>query len=727
MCEGPTACSRRTAMLALVGLGGLPTDVGLGAPTGKTGGHLRAGAAVVDITPTSFPVIVNGGFLERRASRAIEPLHARCLVLDDGRRRIAIAVVDSVGMPRDMLDAVKEGVRSSTGIPTDHVLISATHTHSAPSVIGALGTDPDEGYSRALPALLVRGLEQANARLEPARLGWGRADAAAYTNCRRWIYRPDRVRNDPFGQPTVRAHMHPGHQNPNCIGPAGPTDPEITVLSVQSLDGRPIALLANYSMHYYGAPAVSSDYYGPFCTAVVRLLGARDCDPPPTVMMSQGTSGDLHWMDYGSPRRSWGDRVKYADLLAEAAVQTHGRIEHREDVTVAMLERRLALRRRTPDPERLAWARSVLAQMSGRTPKNQQQVYAREALYLHEEPARELKLQAIRIGAGAIAAIPNEVYGLTGLKIKARSPLVPTINITLANGCEGYVPPPEQHVLGGYTTWPARTAGLERGAEPAIVATVLDLLEQVSGERRRRVTDPGGPFVQAVLGSKPVAYWRLDEMAGRRARDAGGKGHHGEYEDGVAFHLPGPACPGLRVKGRTSRAAHFAGGRMTARLPALGDTYSVELWFWNGLPVDARPVTGYMFSRGPDGDVSCPGDHFGISGTHDDQGRLLFFNGNRANEALIGHTVLPLRTWNHTVLVREGERVTVYLNGSRTAEIASEAAATRPPDADFIVVGGRCDSFANWEGRIAEAAIYGRALGRGEIAGHYAASMGEPA
>jgi hypothetical protein len=51
----------------------------------------------------------------------------------------------------------------------------------------------------------------------------------------------------------------------------------------------------------------------------------------------------------------------------------------------------------------------------------------------------------------------------------------------LTNGAAGYIPPPEQHALGGYTTWPARTAGLEVNAEPRIVETVLQLLEEVSG------------------------------------------------------------------------------------------------------------------------------------------------------------------------------------------------------------------------------------------------------
>jgi hypothetical protein len=84
-----------------------------------------------------------------------------------------------------------------------------------------------------------------------------------------------------------------------------------------------------------------------------------------------------------------------------------------------------------------------------------------------------------------MAAIPNEVFAVTGLKLKAQSPLQPLMNLELANGAEGYIPPPEQHALGGYTTWPARTAGLAVDAEPRIVAALLDLLEQVSGAKRR--------------------------------------------------------------------------------------------------------------------------------------------------------------------------------------------------------------------------------------------------
>src|SRR3954467_8693628 len=91
----------------------------------------RAGAAAVDITPTAFPVIINGMFEERTATKASDPLHARALVLDDGTTRVAVVIVDSLMMPRELLDKAKALASQSTGIPTDRILIAATHSHSA--------------------------------------------------------------------------------------------------------------------------------------------------------------------------------------------------------------------------------------------------------------------------------------------------------------------------------------------------------------------------------------------------------------------------------------------------------------------------------------------------------------------------------------------------------------------------------------------------------------------
>ncbi len=109
----------------------------------------------MDITPKQFPVVVSGGFLESTASEVNEPLHARALVLDDGQNRIVVCVVDTLVMACKLIDQAKHTASQTTGIPTSHMLIAVTHTHSAPSVMGALGTGIEEDYARLLPDLIA--------------------------------------------------------------------------------------------------------------------------------------------------------------------------------------------------------------------------------------------------------------------------------------------------------------------------------------------------------------------------------------------------------------------------------------------------------------------------------------------------------------------------------------------------------------------------------------------
>jgi hypothetical protein len=455
--------------------------------------QLRAGAAVVDIAPVKLPVIVNGGFLEAWRDRVDDLLAVRCLVLADQQTTIAIAVVDSCMIPRDVCDRIKQLAANQTGIPTDRMLVAATHTHSAPSVMDfCLGSRRDDAYTEFLVPRIAQCIVEAHAHLQPAEAGWAVTDAPDHTHCRRWIRRPDRVGIDPFGQATVRAMMHPGYQNPDYLGPAGPVDRQLSLLSLRALDGTPICLLANYSMHYVGGSSgVSADYWGPFAQEMhERIVGtsAASADRPAFVaMMSQGTSGDLHWMDYSRPAQST-TPAKYAAELAEIAHEAYRTIAYRQDIELAMAQTTLRLARRLPDDARLAWARQLNDQRGDQRPRNQAEVYAEQAVWIHEHPDEELVLQAIRVGDLGITAIPNEVFGITGLKLKAQSPLQPTFNMELANGAAGYIPPPEQHALGGYTTWPARTAGLEVEAEPKIVDCVLGLLERVSGAARRPLT-----------------------------------------------------------------------------------------------------------------------------------------------------------------------------------------------------------------------------------------------
>ncbi|NOZ39778.1 MAG: c-type cytochrome [Planctomycetes bacterium] len=446
----------------------------------------RAGAFAIDVSPTEFPVIVNGGMNKRIAEKLLDPLHARCLVLDDGSEQLAIVVVDSCMMPRALLDEAKAIAEQATGIRSDRILISATHTHSAPAVMSCLGSDRDETYTRFLPNQIAKGIKLAQDRLAPARIGWAMGRDEKDVACRRWLMKPGSVRPNPFGQTGERVQMHPGYGNPNAIRPTGPVDPDVAVLSVQTQDGRPLALISNYSMHYVGGPAVSADYFAKFCNEIGKLIGAEQSPQPFVAMLSNGTSGDAWLLDHSKPKRKF-DQLSIAKDVAKAAFEAYQKIEYHDWVPLVMEEKLLRLKVRMPSDDDLAQAEAILATAKARQddkPPTVPEVYAGETVALRQmPPTRELKLQALRLGDLGITAIPNEVYGSTGLTIKKQSPMRMTFNISLANGAEGYIPPPEQHALGGYTTWRARTSCLEVEAEPKIAQAVTELLQSVANQR----------------------------------------------------------------------------------------------------------------------------------------------------------------------------------------------------------------------------------------------------
>lgn len=658
----------------------------------------RAGAYAMDVTPTGFPVIVNGGFLSKTAASVHDPLHVRWLVLESGGKRLALGVLDTCLIPTDFADAVRARCAERTGIPADHIMISATHTHSTPSLMQALGTPPDPNYPDFALPRIVDGLQAAVDRLAPARAGWTSTRAPDHTHTRVWIRRPDKMLTDPFGGVTVRAHMHPGHESPDIVGPSGPSDPEIAVLAVQSTAGRPVAVLANFAMHYYGAPPVSSDYFGLFARHLAARLGATNGAPEFVGILSQGFSGDQHWMDYGKPARKIGAdayAAEVAGIVADACrtLDYHDRIP----LSARTVTRRIATRQ--PDAARAAWARTLANAMGDRLPKDRSEVYAREQLWLLENPYRDARLQALRVGGLGIAAAPCEVFAISSLKIKGQSPFDLTMNVSLANGAEGYIPPPELHPLGGYNTWPCRTAGLEEAAEPMIVEALTGLLEDVAGRARRPAVVTHGAAALAILSARPLAYWRMEDWGGEIAADATGN-HHGTYDPGTARALDGPDSPAFFGPGAINRAVHFAGGGLRANLPALGENFSVSLRLWNGLAADARPVTGDIWTRG--------GERLFITGTDSPTpGRLAFASGDAP--PLTGRTAVPLRTWIGVTLVREGTAVRIHLNGDPEPDLAGDAAPVS--DAGIRLAGGA----TGLEGRLDEVAVFARALAPGEL------------
>ncbi len=690
---------------------------------GTTFAEFQAGTAIVDITPKQLPVLVNGGMRSRSVDTINRPINARSVAFADGKETLVIVVADSCMMPRDLLDKAKHIASEKSGVPTDRILISATHTHSAPSCMGALGTNADPVYSLFLTKKLVEAILKSVKNLQPARIGWGEIDAGDYTALRRWVIRPDRIQEDPFGNFTVRANMHAATNWDNVIGPSGPEDPMLSLISVETIDGKPLSVLANFSMHYFSDEAISPDYFGLFSDGLKERI-SPDNDAF-VAMMSHGCSGDIWRHDYEkSPDRKNNATTieEYTSDMIDLAIVAHRDISYEVPESIKMAETRMTLAYRLPDQERLEWADRIINEMvgrptgglppGGRLPQTKPEVYAREQIILNELQQTEVVVQALRIGSNiAIATTPNETYAITGLKIKNASPTPHTMVIELANGGDGYIPPPEQHLLGGYNTWPARSAGLEVEAEPKITETAIQLLETVTGQDRTDRRPGHGPAAEFVLSLKPRAYWRLDEFSGPIAVDASPNHTTAYYEPRVLFQLDGPH-PDEFSEGKRNQAAHFVDDRLVAHLPGLRNDYTVSLWFWNGMPINQREDTGWIFSRGRENAPPLSaGDHVGINR----EGLLTYIRGRSLGKAPLENSSIERWTWNHLAYVRKGKSTYIFLNGTMLPHGFKSMEEGLPKDLDTLYFGGRCDNVDNLEGKLDEIAVFERALSSEEI------------
>ncbi|HID75959.1 MAG TPA: hypothetical protein EYP56_08180 [Planctomycetaceae bacterium] len=452
---------------------------------------LLAGAAASNITPPLDEPIV-GSWRSLRAKHVHDELHARCLVLDNGQTRLALVVVDNLGVAREVFDAARRIIEEKTGIEPTHVMMAATHTHSSISARGRNRLVVEEelsDYQAFLVRRIADGVRRAVNNLRPARIGWGSAEEPTQVFNRRYFMKPGVPVPNPFGGED-RVMMNPGRGNPNILKAAGPTDPEVAFLSVQSAEGRPVALVANYSLHYVGPAAggvISADYFGVFADRIQQLLEADRLDPPFVGMMSNGTSADINNINWlKKPTRRWGpyEKMRYVgDRVARAVYEAHQGVAFRGTVPLGAAWQELTLKVRKPTPAQVAYARRILAKPED-APKyhRRERVYAKRTLQLLDSPDEvSVPLQAFRIGDVGICAIPFEVFVEIGLGVKERSPFPMSFIISHANGTYGYLPTVAQHELGGYETW-LGTNMVEIEAAPKIVDSLLAMLNELHAQ-----------------------------------------------------------------------------------------------------------------------------------------------------------------------------------------------------------------------------------------------------
>ncbi|MDF1741324.1 MAG: hypothetical protein P1U86_19345 [Verrucomicrobiales bacterium] len=470
-----------TALIVLLGTSSLLTA--------EPAKGLQVGTAAVDISPTVFPIQLRSG----KSDYVHDPLHVRAIAFQNGEGRAVLALVDAIGVGREMTDEAKASVAEKTGWKVEEMLVSGTHTHTAPK-----GGDTSPGriaYEKTRKDGLIEALTKAIQSLEPAKVGFASDEEPSEVYNRRWHLKPGTMDPNPLGGlDQVRTNAPRG----DLVKPAGPTDPEVCVVDVRTRKGRALGLLANYSLHYVGGiPKVyedgiefgmaSADYYGEFARVMPFRIGGSKPPENFVAMMTNGTSGDINNIDFYSkraPRAPFEQIRVVASKTADAAWRATKKIESYDEAPlVAMLQREVKLKYRVPNEADLKKALELMklsAKERNKINKRTSSVASNTIAYA--DPAspktESVIIQAIRIGDQAIVSMPFEVLVEIGLDIKAKSPFPHTFTISLANGGYGYLPPPNQHKLGGYETW-LGTSKFEEASSDILTEQLLEMLAEL--------------------------------------------------------------------------------------------------------------------------------------------------------------------------------------------------------------------------------------------------------
>ncbi len=258
------------------------------------GGELLAGVAKVDVT-------------DREAGPVNDPLYVKALVLKSGETTAVLITVDAVAIgeigriSNDYLPKVRARLEKELGIPSANVLVNASHCH------GVVRGDIDE--------LTVEAVTQAAKVLVPVRVGAGAGHEDRISENRRLKLKSGK-------EIDVRhAYALPPDED---VAEVGPIDPQIGVLRLDRLDGRPLAVVYNFACHpIQGVPSGgnTADLVGFASRAIEENLGEGAL-----ALFLQGCGGDINpvmYKDVEHPRDAepLGNRLGLSTLKAVRAIE----------------------------------------------------------------------------------------------------------------------------------------------------------------------------------------------------------------------------------------------------------------------------------------------------------------------------------------------------------------------------------------------------------------------
>lgn len=434
----------------------------------------RVGAAAVNITPPKG--IPMAGYYSLRVCEGVhDELYAKALVLDDGNSLSAIVSCDLISIPARVISEARKKIAERIPIPSDAILISATHTHTGPTLHRNSSIDELVGgsweisrqYTEELPEKIAQALVEAFRKRQPARLYVARQEEHELSFNRRYWMRDGSV------------GWNPGKLNPNIIRPVGPIDPEVLVLYVEGENGQPLAAYVNFALHCdtVGGNLISADYPGVLAKRLGEYKGSQFI-----TLFGNGACGDINHINV-----NWADRQKGPEeanrigtILAGDVMKAFMKLQE-VNPKLAKIRREIAKLPLAPiTDEDVKRAKEIMSQRD--KAKFLDLVFASKVLDVAARNGKPLDAEVFVLALGeqvAIVGLPGEVFVTLGMNIKKGSPFPYTFVVELANGSLGYLPHCSAYAEGHYEPVSARCA---QGSGEILVTTALRLLSQVRGD-----------------------------------------------------------------------------------------------------------------------------------------------------------------------------------------------------------------------------------------------------
>lgn len=416
--------------------------------------QMRAGRAAVDITPP-VGVPMAGYYYVRLSEGVHDPLHAKALVLEQNGVKAAMVALDLVHVPRPIVEAAREQIAKTTGVPGANVMISATHSHTGPEMGGRLlGIRPEtkklaDTYLAGLPAKIAEAVRRAEADLQPARVRVATAHEESVAFVRRYYMKDGTVA------------WNPGKRNPNVVAPVGGIDPDLPIVVFETPAGKSLAIYVNFACHQdtTGGMLFSADY-----AYTISRLFAETKGADVMTLFTIGAAGNINHLDPNNPdpQSSVAEAERIGTILAGDVLKAWTRLTETAPGALRISREMVALRTVAYKPEDVEKAREIVARYAQ---ANADSLYTRvnafKVLELNERhgEAIQAEVQVIALGDQlAWVGMPGEIFVNLGKSLKLLSPFPHTMLNELANGAIGYVPDRSAYPQGAYEVVSTRLA-----------------------------------------------------------------------------------------------------------------------------------------------------------------------------------------------------------------------------------------------------------------------------